>query len=82
MELRKLGHTDIEISAIIIGAWQAGRRGWVGVEDDQVMNAIRAAFEAGVTTFDTAEIYGDGYSERLAAASPKCIPPKQESLYV
>lgn len=67
MELRKLGDTDIQISAIIMGAWQAGKRGWVSVADEQVVHAMRAAFEAGVTTFDTAEIYGDGYSERLVA---------------
>lgn len=67
MKLRPLGNTDIWISPIIMGTWQAGKRGWVGVEDDQVVGAIRAAFEAGVTTFDTAEIYGEGYSEKLVA---------------
>ncbi|MDJ0705755.1 MAG: aldo/keto reductase, partial [Leptolyngbyaceae cyanobacterium MO_188.B28] len=65
MELRKLGDTDIQISTVIMGAWQAGKRGWVGIEDDQIVEALRSAFEAGVTTFDTAESYGDGYSERL-----------------
>jgi myo-inositol catabolism protein IolS len=65
MQVRKLGNTDISITPIVFGTWQAGKRGWVGIEDDQVIQAMQAAFEAGVTTFDTAEIYGEGYSEEL-----------------
>jgi len=57
--------SSIQITPIVMGTWQAGKRGWVGVEDEQVMAAMRAAVDAGVTTFDTAEIYGDGYSEEL-----------------
>lgn len=40
---------------------------WVGVEDTDSIKAIRAAFEAGITTIDTAEVYGDGHSERIVA---------------
>jgi myo-inositol catabolism protein IolS len=69
MQTRKLGNTDIDITPIIFGTWQAGKRGWVGVEDAEVVAAMRAAFDAGITTFDTAEIYGDGYSEDLVAAA-------------
>lgn len=65
METRKLGNTDIAITPIIFGTWQAGKKGWVNVEDEAVIEAMRAALEAGITTFDTAEIYGDGYSEEL-----------------
>lgn len=65
MEKRKLGNTDIDITPLIFGTWQAGKRGWTNVDDAQVIQAMRAAFEAGVTTFDTAEIYGQGYSEKL-----------------
>jgi aryl-alcohol dehydrogenase-like predicted oxidoreductase len=65
MELRQLGQTDILISPIVFGTWQAGKRGWVGVEEGEVMAAMRAAVDLGVTTFDTAEIYGDGYAEEL-----------------
>ena len=65
METRPLGNTDIAITPLIFGTWQAGKRGWVGVEDDAVMGAMQAAFDAGITTFDTAEIYGNGYSETL-----------------
>ncbi|TVP69927.1 MAG: aldo/keto reductase [Leptolyngbya sp. LCM1.Bin17] len=65
MQTRKLGNTEIEITPLIFGTWQAGKKGWVGVEDQAVIEAMQAAFEAGITTFDTAEVYGDGYSEEL-----------------
>ena len=65
METRKLGNTEIEITPLIFGTWQAGKRGWVGVEDAEVIEAMRAALDAGITTFDTAEVYGEGYSEEL-----------------
>ena len=40
---------------------------WVGIEDSETIKAIRAAVDAGITTIDTAEIYGDGYSEQIVA---------------
>ena len=65
METRKLGNTEIEITPLIFGTWQAGKTGWLGVEDEAIIHAMQAALEAGITTFDTAEVYGDGYSEEL-----------------
>jgi myo-inositol catabolism protein IolS len=65
METRRLGNTDIEITPLIFGTWQAGKSGWVGVEDQAVIDAMQAALDAGITTFDTAEVYGNGYSEEL-----------------
>ncbi|HEY9881110.1 MAG TPA: aldo/keto reductase [Leptolyngbyaceae cyanobacterium] len=65
MQTRHLGNTDIQITPLIFGTWQAGKRGWVGIEDETVIRAMQAAFEAGITTFDTAEVYGEGYSEEL-----------------
>jgi aryl-alcohol dehydrogenase-like predicted oxidoreductase len=62
---RLLGNSGIEITPIIVGTWQAGKRGWVGIEDTEVIQALRAAFDAGITTFDTAEVYGNGYSEQI-----------------
>jgi len=41
-----------------MGTWQAGKKMWVGIEDAETTKAIRAAFEAGITTIDTAEVYG------------------------
>jgi myo-inositol catabolism protein IolS len=67
METRNLGNTNIAITPIIMGTWQAGKRFWVGIEDKEIIAAIRAAFEAGITTIDTAEIYGEGHSEQIIA---------------
>jgi myo-inositol catabolism protein IolS len=52
MEKRCLGTSDVEITPILMGTWQAG---------------IKAAFEAGITTIDTAEVYGEGHSEQIVA---------------
>jgi myo-inositol catabolism protein IolS len=65
MELRALGTSKIKISPIIMGTWQAGKDMWVGIDDVESTKAIRAAYGAGITTFDTAEVYGDGHSERI-----------------
>ena len=67
MEKRLLGTSDLKISPIIMGTWQAGKKMWVGIEDSETTKAIRAAFEAGITTIDTAEVYGDGHSEQIVA---------------
>ena len=50
-----------------MGTWQAGKAMWVGIEDAETIKAIRAAFDAGITTVDTAEVYGNGHSEEIVA---------------
>lgn len=65
MEKLQLGTSEIQITPIIMGTWQAGKRMWVGIEDAETVKAMRAAFEAGITTFDTAEVYGEGHSEQI-----------------
>ena len=65
MELRTLGTSDINISPIIMGTWQTGKDMWVGIDDTESTQAIKAAYDAGITTFDTAEVYGNGHSERI-----------------
>lgn len=67
METRQLGTSGIAITPIIMGTWQAGKRMWVGIEDSETIKSIRAAFEAGITTIDTAEVYGEGHSEQIVA---------------
>ncbi|WP_017307034.1 aldo/keto reductase [Spirulina subsalsa] len=67
MKTRQLGTSDIQITPILMGTWQAGKRMWAGIEDEETIKAIRAAFEAGMTTIDTAEVYGEGHSERMVA---------------
>ena len=73
MELRPLGNSDIQISSIIMGTWQAGKDGWVGIEDKKIEAAYKTAFDNGITTFDTAEVYGKGQSERIVGKAIKGI---------
>lgn len=65
MQLHGLGPTNIKISPIIMGTWQAGREMWTGIDDAQTTRAIQVALDAGITTIDTASIYGKGHSERI-----------------
>ncbi len=67
MKTRELGTSGIQITPIITGTWQAGKAMWVGIEDAETVKAIRAAFDAGITTVDTAEVYGSGHSEQIVA---------------
>ncbi|MBD2577252.1 aldo/keto reductase [Oscillatoria sp. FACHB-1406] len=67
METRQLGNSSVQITPLIVGTWQAGKAMWAGIEDEEVIKAIRAAVEAGMTTIDTAEVYGSGHSERTIA---------------
>ena len=67
METRSLGTSDIQITPILMGTWQAGKRMWSGIDDNESIEAIRAAVDAGITTIDTAEVYGSGHSEQIVA---------------
>lgn len=67
MQKRRLGTSTVEITPILMGTWQAGKKMWVGIEDDDSIKTIRAAYEAGITTIDTAEVYGTGHSEQIVA---------------
>jgi aryl-alcohol dehydrogenase-like predicted oxidoreductase len=64
MNRRPLGRTGHDVSEIGFGAWQIGAD-WGEVADDDAMATLHAAADAGVTFFDTADVYGDGRSERL-----------------
>ncbi|MGD8702096.1 MAG: aldo/keto reductase, partial [Desulfosarcina sp.] len=65
MQSRQLGRTDIHLSPIIMGTWQTGKSMWTGIDDAESEKAIRAAMDAGITSFDTAEVYGNGHSEKI-----------------
>jgi aryl-alcohol dehydrogenase-like predicted oxidoreductase len=64
VEQRTLGRTGYQVGAIGFGAWAIGG-GWGEVDDATSLAALHAAADAGVTFFDTADVYGDGRSERL-----------------
>ena len=65
MELCSLGTSDVKITPIIMGTWQAGKSMWAGIDDAETTKTIRTAFQVGITAFDTAEEYGRGHSERI-----------------
>ena len=64
MEERVLGRTERPVSVIGLGTWQLGA-GWGEVSETAALEVLGAAVESGVTFFDTADVYGDGRSERL-----------------
>ena len=66
MHARRLGKTDRQVSEIGFGAWAIGGS-WGETDDATSLAAMHAAVDAGVTFFDTADVYGDGRSERLIA---------------
>ena len=66
MQTRSLGRTGFEVSTVSFGAWAIGGT-WGTVSDDESLAALKRAVELGVNFFDTADVYGDGRSERLLA---------------
>ncbi len=70
---RKLGRSDIEVSAMGLGCWAIGgpflldgkADGWGEVDDNESIRAIHRAIDLGITFFDTADVYGTGHSERI-----------------
>ncbi|MBN2060233.1 MAG: aldo/keto reductase [Deltaproteobacteria bacterium] len=69
MKFRRLGNSEIEISSIILGMWQAGKKMWAGIDDRESTLAVKTALDEGINTFDTAELYGNGHSERILGAA-------------
>lgn len=66
MQYRPLGRTGFDVSTISMGCWAIGGA-WGQVDDDESMAALHRALDLGVNFFDTADVYGDGHSERLIA---------------
>lgn len=64
MESRQLGRTGRSVGVVGLGCWQLGAD-WGSVDDDVALGVLSAAVDAGVTFLDTADVYGDGRSERL-----------------
>jgi len=74
MELRTLGRSDVKVTPMAFGAWAIGGWMWGGAEEREAIDAIRAAFNAGITTIDTAPVYGFGKSEELVGRAMEGIP--------
>lgn len=65
MEYRQLGESELKVSAITFGAWAIGGWMWGGTEHTDAVKAIHASVDEGVTSIDTAPVYGQGLSEKL-----------------
>jgi aryl-alcohol dehydrogenase-like predicted oxidoreductase len=87
MQYRTLGRTGLRISEVGFGAWAIGgpaklgevEIGWGEVDDALSLRAIEAAYDAGVTFFDTADAYGAGRSEVLIG---KALNPKRDRVVI
>jgi aryl-alcohol dehydrogenase-like predicted oxidoreductase len=78
MKYRTLGRTGWNVSEISFGAWAIGGS-WGDVSDAESLAALHAALDGGVNFFDTADVYGDGRSERLLA---KLRKERKEKFYI
>lgn len=71
MEFRKLGKTDLNLSAITYGSFAIGGTMWAGSVKKDAQEAILASIDNGITTLDTAPFYGFGFSEELIGETIK-----------
>ena len=78
MHYRKLGKTNFQVSEVSLGAWQIGA-GWGDVSNEDAIRVLNAAIENGVNFIDTADVYGDGRSERIIA---QVLGDRKEEVFV
>jgi aryl-alcohol dehydrogenase-like predicted oxidoreductase len=74
MRYKKLGNSNLELSVITFGAWAAGGWMWGGSERKDAVKAIRDSYHVGVTSIDTAPVYGQGTSEEIVGEALEGIP--------
>jgi aryl-alcohol dehydrogenase-like predicted oxidoreductase len=79
MQYRQLGRTDMRVATVSFGAWAIGGS-WGQVSDEESLRALHRAVDLGVNFIDTADVYGDGHSERLVARLRRERPT--ETIYV
>ena len=77
MQYRELGDTGVQVSEIVLGAWQFGQANWVDIKDDESVAAIHAALDSGINMIDTAVGYGRGYSEEIVG---KAVQGRREQV--
>ncbi len=75
MKKRPFGSTGVKVSEVGLGCWQLGGNDWGDIDEGRALEILNAAYEAGVTFFDSADVYGSGRSEemigRFLKESPK-----------
>src|SRR5262245_35015800 len=78
MQYRELGQTGWKVSTVSFGAWAIGGS-WGAVDDCESLAALNKAIDVGVNFIDTADVYGDGRSERLVCGLRR---QRRETIYV
>ncbi|MDT8860678.1 aldo/keto reductase [Alkalihalobacillus sp. MEB130] len=78
MKYRQLGNTDMKVSELSFGTWAIGGS-WGTSNDQEALQGLHRAMEAGVNFFDTADVYGDGHAEQLLGKATK---GKEDEIYV
>ena len=79
MSYIKLGNSDLEVSEICFGAWAIGGWLWGGTDEAAALRALDAAIDTGVTSIDTAAVYGFGLSEEIVG---KAIQGKRDKVQI
>jgi len=80
MEYRRIGDNGLRLSVIGFGAWAIGGWMWGGTDQKDGMAAVQEAIEVGITTIDTAPVYGFGLSERIIGKAIKGKRDKVKTL--
>ena len=80
MNYNKLGKSDVEVTELAFGAWAIGGWLWGGADSDEAIKAIETAVDNGMTTIDTAAVYGFGLSEELVGKAVKSKRSKVQIL--
>ncbi len=79
MQYREFGKTGWNVSEVGLGTWALGSDAWGDVDEKQALEVLREAIDQGINFFDTADVYGDGLSEKRIA---KVLEETNERIYV
>jgi len=88
LPLRSIGKSDLLVTPVGLGCWQFSQQKnmagkfWPELEDDRISRIIKISLDGGINWFDTAELYGNGASEKALAASLKDIGKKPGEVIV
>src|SRR5690625_7592529 len=74
MKRKQLGNSDVQVSPLTFGAWAISGWMWGGADEKQAIEAVRTALDLGMTTIDTAAVYGFGKSEELIGKAREGVP--------
>jgi len=82
MKYITLGKTNEKVSIIGLGSWSYGKEnisngssvGWAGQSDSDSISALKKSFSMGINHWDTADVYGEGYSEKIIGSLWKELP--------